>query len=367
MEAPLSRAALSATATLLLVTLLPSQPASAAGYRTANFTVAAPTPALAQEIGDKAEYWRRELAREWLGRELPAWSRPCPIKAYVRPGLGAGGETSFVFDRGQVFDWDMRIQGSRERILDSVLPHEVTHTLFACHFRRPLPRWADEGACTTVEHVSEISKQERLLIEFLRSRQGIPFSSMFAMKDYPQNVLPLYAQGHSLTKFLIQQWGKRQFLAFLEDGLQDENWPRAVSAHYGYANLLTLQNAWMDWIRSGRPELQLVASAAASQPAGAENGVASNAVIRGQDPGARTRPTTPRPVTAGNTWAAPTNRLSSAPSVRTPATGPSGATGTAAGRQPPQPPSVYDQAAELGPGLDRGTAARAFGTKVITK
>ena len=44
---------------------------------------------------------------------------------------GAGGATSFVFDRGEVFGWKMNIQGSRERILDSVLPHEVTHTIFA--------------------------------------------------------------------------------------------------------------------------------------------------------------------------------------------------------------------------------------------
>ena len=37
------------------------------------------------------------------------------------------------------------------RILDSVLPHEITHTIFATHFGQPLPRWADEGACTTVD------------------------------------------------------------------------------------------------------------------------------------------------------------------------------------------------------------------------
>jgi hypothetical protein len=86
----------------------------------------------------------------------------------------------------------MKVQGSRERVLDSVVPHEVTHTVFATHFRQPLPRWADEGACTTVEHRSEIAKQERMLIDFLKTRRGIPFNAMFDMKDYPQDVLPLY-------------------------------------------------------------------------------------------------------------------------------------------------------------------------------
>ena len=69
----------------------------------------------------------------------------------------------------------MNVQGSLERILDSVLPHEITHTIFATHFGRPLPRWADEGACTTVEHSTERRKQEQLLIQFLTSNRGIAF------------------------------------------------------------------------------------------------------------------------------------------------------------------------------------------------
>ena len=188
--------------------------ARAAGYKTTNFVVSAPTPQLAKEIGDQAEVYRRDLAIEWLGQELPAWSKPCPIHAQVDQNLGAGGATSFVFDRGEVYGWKMNIQGSHERILDSVLPHEVTHTIFASYFRQPLPRWADEGACTTMEHRSEIAKQEKNLINYLHSGRGIPFSQMFAMKEYPQDVMPLYAQGHSLSEWLIESRGRKEFLDF---------------------------------------------------------------------------------------------------------------------------------------------------------
>jgi hypothetical protein len=150
------------------------------------------------------------------------------------------------------------VQGSRERVLDSVIPHEVTHTVFATHFRQPLPRWADEGACTTVEHHSEIRKQENMLIDFLRTRRGIDFNSMFMMREYPQDVLPLYAQGHSLARFLIDQKGKRAFLNFLADGMQDEQWHRAIEKHYGYKHLLALQNSWLDWVKAGRPQISPV-------------------------------------------------------------------------------------------------------------
>ena len=229
--------------------------ARGAGYKTANFTVSAPTPQLAKEIGDRAEQCRRELAMEWLGQEMPTWSKPCPIHAQVAPNLNAGGATSFVFDRGEVFNWKMNIQGTRERILDSVVPHEVTHTIFASYFRRPLPRWADEGACTTVEHRSEIAKQERNLIVYLKTMRGIPFQQMFEMKDYPSDVMPLYAQGHSLAQWLIENRDRKAFLEFLADGMQDENWTRAVHQHYGFESLSALQEAWLAWVKQGRPQL----------------------------------------------------------------------------------------------------------------
>jgi hypothetical protein len=261
--------ALRIVATFVAISI--STVAAAAGYRTTNFTVAARTPELAKEIGDMAEKYRVSLANQWLGHELPNWSQPCPISAKVSPQLGAGGATSFVFDRGEVFGWKMDIQGSHERVLDSVLPHEITHTVFATHFRQPLPRWADEGACTTVEHQSEIAKQERMLIDFLKTKRGIPFNQMFAMKEYPQDVLPLYAQGHSLARYLIAQRGKHEFLSFLADGMRDENWPKALQEHYEYEHLLALQNSWLDWVKAGRPEIQptggvMLASAQAPQP-----------------------------------------------------------------------------------------------------
>lgn len=282
--------------------------AHAAGYKTTNFIVSAPTPELAKEIGDQAEACRRQLAIEWLGKEMPAWAKSCPINAKVAPSLGAGGATSFVFDRGEVFGWEMNIQGSRERILDSVIPHEVTHTIFASHFREPLPRWADEGACTTVEHRSEISKQERMLIEFLKTGRGIPFDRMFAMKEYPNDVMPLYSQGHSTAQWLIESRGRQEFLAFIADGLKDENWPRAVRAHYGFSDYPTMQSAWLDWVKQGRPQLTPETSPIAklvAQTHGTGANVAVPAGLRGQSPDVITPVAVTMPNQAGSNQVAP--------------------------------------------------------------
>ncbi len=228
---------------------------------TASFIVSAPDPVLAKRVAVEAERFRKELAIEWLGNELPTWRDKCPITVEI--ASHAGGETSFEFTfdsrgQGEPRNWRMRIFGTPERILDSVLPHEVTHTIFATHFGRPLPRWADEGACTTVEHESERAKNHRMLLEFLQTNRGIAFNQMFQMKKYPHDILPLYAQGYSLSKFLISQEGKRHFVDYIGRGMNAEAkgnvlraWTETTEEFYGYKDLSELQIAWIGWVRSG--------------------------------------------------------------------------------------------------------------------
>ncbi len=200
-----------------------------ARHRSANFIVETPDPNLAAQIAQAAEQYRHDLAVEWLGQPMPNWSQPCPMTVNVGPNLGAGGATTFVFDHGEVFGWRMTIQGSPQRVLDSVLPHEITHMIYASHFRQPLPRWADEGGATTVENVSERTKYQSMLDQFLRTGRGIAFSRMFAMTEYPPDVMPLYAQCYSTAEYLIEIGGRRKYIEFLDDGLKNKDWSAAVA------------------------------------------------------------------------------------------------------------------------------------------
>src|SRR5271166_1234702 len=244
MEARLIRPAL--LAALLMVSM-------GASYRSANFIVETADPQMAVRISQTAEQFRHDLAIEWLGQAMPNWAQPCMMTVQVAPHLGAGGATTFVFDQGEVFGWRMTIQGSAERVLDSVLPHEITHMIFASYFRRPLPRWADEGGATSVEHISEKQKHRQMLEQFLRTGRGIAFGQMFAMTEYPPDVMPLYAQGYSLAEFLIYHGGRRKFVAFLTDGMRDGQWAAAVQRNYKINDLTTLQNTWVAWVAQGYP------------------------------------------------------------------------------------------------------------------
>lgn len=232
-----------------LLSLAISSQVAAADVRTTNFLVMAPTPDLAQAVGEAAEGFRRDLAIYWLGNELPPWPTPCPIRVIAGSNLAAQGVTTY--NRSPVRDFQMEVIGSPQRILDSVLPHEVTHTILATHFGRPLPRWADEGICTTVEHQSERAKHEAKLREFLQTRRGIAMNKLFLMTEYPSDVLPMYAQGYSVCQFLIAQRGPRALVSFLGDYMQKPSWTHHVRSHYGYESLAELQEAWLAWVANG--------------------------------------------------------------------------------------------------------------------
>lgn len=275
----------SSTAALLFLVVTVSF-ANAQMYRvdTDNFSITAPNKQMAHKAAELAESYRADLSQEWLGYEIAQWEERCPI--VIQIDRHAGGETSFGFAGGSrdgsvkatPIGWQMKIFGPPDRVLDAVLPHEITHTIFATHFGRPLPRWADEGACTTVEHESERAKNHQLLLDFLKARpsRGIPFNRMFTMKQYPHDILPLYAQGYSLAKFLIQQKGKRHFVKYIEAGLALERpvvtlkgWDMVTDEYYQFSDLGALQNAWIRWVEDGSPDLSKQpgnGSAIASRP-----------------------------------------------------------------------------------------------------
>ncbi|MAT15034.1 MAG: hypothetical protein CMJ46_07165 [Planctomyces sp.] len=268
--------------TIYLSMLLCSSFAYGATYKTANFVVHADKAPVAEQVAKTAEQCRKEIAIAWLGKELPGdWNTPCQVKVKVGQ-IGAGGATTFKFNKGEVYGWDMQVQGTLERILDSVIPHEVSHTIFASYFRRPLPRWADEGAATIVEHISEKKRQLDLLHDVLDTNRRIPLNKLLEITEYPRNhqdVLTLYAEGFSLADFLIQVGGRKRFLRLL-DKAEEESWEVAFRDIYNLESVGDLESRWRGWVLAGSPRNR-------QRDADVEVAVAEipeDEVVRGQSP-----------------------------------------------------------------------------------
>jgi hypothetical protein len=267
---------------LRLVLIAAAVCSTGATYRSPNFEVNAPTDDIARQVAETAERCRDELAEAWLGETLPRWYRPCRVTVKVGQ-FGAGGATTFAFDQGEVFGWRMTVQGSLERVLDSVIPHEVSHTIFATHFRRPLPRWADEGAASLVEHESEQQRQRMMLKQVWNSSRHIPLRDLLAMTEYPsdmQSVMTLYAEGYSLADFLVQAGGRAKFLEFLDDA-NERGWDTALRENYSLKGTRDLEERWTGWVEAGSPQMKLPPG---QMYADTGNNGREDVVIRSQSP-----------------------------------------------------------------------------------
>src|SRR5262249_41370270 len=49
-------------------------------FRTTNFVVSGTTRGLARRFAERAEKHRKDLAKLWLGKELPNWASPCRVQ-----------------------------------------------------------------------------------------------------------------------------------------------------------------------------------------------------------------------------------------------------------------------------------------------
>jgi hypothetical protein len=223
-----------------------------ASYPTTNFVVEASSPEVAEKVGKWAEYYRKEKAVQWLGREMPNWPTPCPLKVKVAPS-GASGATSFNFSNGGVWQ-TMEIEGPLDRLIYSVLPHEVTHTVFAHFFGTPVPRWADEGGAVLSEDEVEKSRHDTMVRQILNAGGAIKLARLFALKDYPRDmrdVGALYAQGYSVSSFLVGLSNRQTFLNFIHMGMQ-QGWDHAARSYYHFNSVAELEQAWLSHLRNTR-------------------------------------------------------------------------------------------------------------------
>ncbi len=271
-----------------------AEPEAAGGatHRTTNFAVSAPSAKTAATVAEATERHRRELAKRWLGKELPDAKGPIPVKVVLTAG-GAGGATTFTFSAADgktppgVTSTAMELHGPLNQLLGSNVPHEVMHVVLATHFGRPLPRWADEGIAVLAESDAEQKNHDVRARELLNAGRAIRLGTLLRMTEYPRDMIVLYAQGYSVCRFLLARGaadphpgsppdlrahktvqyttaagtheariarGDREpaLLAFLALGMSEnsaESWALAAKEVYGFDSLDALEQAWIDSLR----------------------------------------------------------------------------------------------------------------------
>lgn len=201
---------------------------------------------------DCAEQARDDIARFWLGKELPNWSNPCKVKVKLykdnKKNSSGGGSTTFHFDNGEVYGWGMYCEGSHIRLMDSVIPHEVHHTIIASMTRRRVPRWLDEGLASLFEHHTT-HLQWRQMARQYADHEWSAFNKFSYTGNYPENnmegVCAMYATGFSVVEWLLEIGGREKLRAFLTAG---GRWEDDFYNVYNYRPH-EAEVAWKRWLK----------------------------------------------------------------------------------------------------------------------
>jgi hypothetical protein len=170
------------------------------------------------------------------------------VRVVVTPG-GSGGATTFDIRPDGTIEQSMHIEGPLDRILDSVLPHEVAHTVLIHHLGFIAPRWADEGVAVLAESEAERHRHDEAVRRLQGEGRTMALRRLFEAKDYPQDAMVMFAQGHSVVKYMTTEMDDHPtFVAFLAEAHR-VGWDKALQRYYRCAGVDDLERCWLAWLR----------------------------------------------------------------------------------------------------------------------
>lgn len=207
-----------------------------------NF-VAADGESVRAEYLQAAERARKDIAIFWTGSTLRGdWWKPCRVTVSSEgDSVGAVGATTFNFGGGEVYNWRMRVQGSRQSIRETVIPHEVSHTIIASVMRRPIARWLDEGMAGLIEVQEKLVLARRNARRYMDHRHCV--FQRLDEKEYPEGregVTALYSTGLTLVEWLVEEKGTSTLWRFANDRRKPSE---KFEEFYG----VTTSEAWRRW------------------------------------------------------------------------------------------------------------------------
>jgi hypothetical protein len=248
-------------------------------YVTANFQIFHNDEELARKVALRAESARRDSAKRWTGAEPKSlWTPKCDLYLYPTAAIFAQetqqppespGFSTAGLSGGRVTARLVKLRADNDKMLDAVLPHEVTHIILADLFPvQQIPRWADEGMSVLSEPEAEQALRARDLADPFR--KDVLFHLDVLMKtDYPSGSYwaLFYAQSVSLTRYLVGQGTPPQFIRFVK-ATQQTNIDTALRQHYKIDGVAELEARWKAHTR------------AALNPSTATNGAADGVTRR---------------------------------------------------------------------------------------
>lgn len=213
-----------------------------------NANVLAPDQATADAVLAQAEKYRRQVALEWLGEELPPGAGPVAIHVQFSATEDTG--LTLPIDGPQRKFHRIWLITSRQRALGSTLHHEMVHAVLATRFPQRLPAWSDEGIAGTKDDPQRVALRRQIMEQLVQTAVWPPLGTLFEAKELSANDETAYSVASSVVAFLLSRGDQSALLQFAATG-QEKGWERAVQECYGFHSMAELQTAWQRWATRG--------------------------------------------------------------------------------------------------------------------
>ncbi|HIA18772.1 MAG TPA: hypothetical protein EYN70_05025 [Planctomycetaceae bacterium] len=209
-----------------------------------NFIVFAPNQVLAEAVLERAGRFRAQVAKEWMGEQLP----PSVGRTVIHASLSETKESglTWAIDCPERKLHKLWVSGTRDKVLGSTLHHEIVHTVLATRFPDRLPIWAEEGAASRKDDQQRIDIRKRIIDWYARTGNWPELQTILNARSIVGSDQASYSVAASVTEYLLSLGDHAQFLRFAVAGKKN-GWDAALQQHYNVASVGHLQVAWEKW------------------------------------------------------------------------------------------------------------------------
>lgn len=222
----------------------------------ANFLIVTPAQP-SQEHGDKfaqlvlerAEQFRAQVAKEWLGDALPDGG----IRTVVSIRFTNMENSGFTWakDNPSSTFHNVYLSTSPSKASGAMLNHEIAHTVFATKYPHPnrLPPWVEEGIACRYDDATLIAVRQQEVRSWLRMGRVPRLAAILTVEGIDSFDATNYAAAESLVSFLVTRGDKVRVVRFANEA-QRTGWDSALRTYYRIDSIQQLQADWQDWLQS---------------------------------------------------------------------------------------------------------------------
>lgn len=210
-----------------------------------NFIVQAPTQKLAEEVAAKADEFRGQLARKWLGAPLPDGQGRTLLHVQVSAEDRSGHFWRQESPRRKMHS--LWIVCTDEEARGSWLKRNIVKVVLETAHGGRLPPAVVEGIAATCDDDGIAQQRRQLLRWFARTGRWPDAATLLNDKHLDETDRGGLAAAASLTEFFLSRSDEGTLLDFAMAG-HGGDWPGALRSFYGIQDTAQLQQQWQNWV-----------------------------------------------------------------------------------------------------------------------